>query len=86
MSRSWLLEAILIVGRELSLNVVAKGLQTREQVSAIYGMGCTMAQGAFMGEPAAPEEVEAVLERKIPISKPSATSTAPALWPEGPSR
>jgi diguanylate cyclase (GGDEF)-like protein len=84
--RSWLLEAILIVGRELSLKVVAKGLETREQVSALHGMGCTMAQGAFMGEPAAPGEVEAVLETKIPISKPSTANTAPALWPEGPSR
>ena len=49
--RSWLLEAILIFGRDLSLTVIAKGIETQEQLSRLKAMGCGMAQGYFMGEP-----------------------------------
>jgi diguanylate cyclase (GGDEF)-like protein len=49
--RSWLLEAILHFGRDLSLTVIAKGIETREQLANIQAMGCTMAQGFFLGEP-----------------------------------
>ena len=49
--RSWLLEAILIVGRDLSLTVIAKGIDTYEQMAALQAMGCTMAQGYLMGKP-----------------------------------
>jgi len=56
--RSWLLEAILVFGRDLSLTVVAKGVETQEQASALQAMGCTMAQGYFLGEPAPGDAVE----------------------------
>ena len=49
--RNWLLEAILIVGRDLSLTVIAKGIETFEQMTTLETMGCTMAQGLFMGKP-----------------------------------
>jgi diguanylate cyclase (GGDEF)-like protein len=48
--RDWLFEAIMMVGRELSLTVIAKELQTTEQLSAVQAMGCTMAQGQAFGE------------------------------------
>jgi diguanylate cyclase (GGDEF)-like protein len=51
--RSWLLEAILVFGRDLSLTVIAKGVESQEQVDALQSMGCTMAQGFFLGEPVA---------------------------------
>jgi diguanylate cyclase (GGDEF)-like protein len=56
--RSWLLEAILVFGRDLSLTVVAKGVESQEQAAALHAMGCTMAQGYFLGEPASVESVE----------------------------
>jgi diguanylate cyclase (GGDEF)-like protein len=56
--RSWLLEAILVFGRDLSLTVVAKGVESQEQAAALQAMGCTMAQGFFLGEPASGESVE----------------------------
>ncbi len=49
--RHWLLEAILVFARDLSLTVVAKGIETGEQVTALQEMGCTLAQGHFFGEP-----------------------------------
>jgi diguanylate cyclase (GGDEF)-like protein len=56
--RSWLLEAILVFGRDLSLTVVAKGVESHEQLAALREMGCAMAQGYFLGEPAPGDEVE----------------------------
>jgi EAL domain-containing protein (putative c-di-GMP-specific phosphodiesterase class I) len=59
--RSWLLEAILLFGRELSLTVIAKGIETQEQLSALEAMGCTLAQGFFLAEPAPANAVEGLL-------------------------
>jgi diguanylate cyclase (GGDEF)-like protein len=56
--RSWLLEAILVFGRDLSLTVVAKGVESQDQLTALREMGCAMAQGYFLGDPAAVEDVE----------------------------
>jgi diguanylate cyclase (GGDEF)-like protein len=59
--RSWLLEAILLFGRELSLTVIAKGIETQEQVASLEAMGCKFAQGFFLGEPAPANAVEGIL-------------------------
>jgi diguanylate cyclase (GGDEF)-like protein len=56
--RSWLLEAILHFGRDLSLTVIAKGVETFEQMTALQSMGCTLAQGYFMGDPTPGNAVE----------------------------
>jgi diguanylate cyclase (GGDEF)-like protein len=64
--RSWLLEAILIVGRDLSLTVIAKGIETFEQMSSLETMGCTMAQGPFMGDPTPVEGVEGLFDVDLP--------------------
>jgi diguanylate cyclase (GGDEF)-like protein len=79
--RSWLLQAILIVGRELSLTVIATGIQTQEQLRAVQVMGCTMAQGSFMGRPAPADAVESVLQSELPAAPADPTSLA--QWSPG---
>jgi diguanylate cyclase (GGDEF)-like protein len=59
--RSWLLEAILVFGRDLSLTVIAKGVESQEQAAALQSMGCTMAQGFYLGEPVDSEGIEGLL-------------------------
>jgi EAL domain-containing protein (putative c-di-GMP-specific phosphodiesterase class I) len=56
--RSWLLEAILVFGRDLALTVIAKGVESQEQIAALQAMGCTMAQGYFLSEPVASDRIE----------------------------
>jgi diguanylate cyclase (GGDEF)-like protein len=56
--RSWLLEAILVFGRDLSLTVIAKGVESQDQVDALQAMGCTMAQGFFLGGPVPADGVD----------------------------
>jgi predicted signal transduction protein with EAL and GGDEF domain len=84
--RSWLLEAILAVGREHSLTVTATGIETDEQLSALQAMGCTMAQGALLGKPAPAEAVASILNLELPepslATSAVATSTMATSAPE----
>ena len=64
--RSWLLEAILVFGRDLALTVIAKGVESQEQLWVLKEMGCAMAQGYFMGEPAPAGSVDQLLGISIP--------------------
>jgi diguanylate cyclase (GGDEF)-like protein len=73
--RSWLLEAILVFGRDLSLTVVAKGVESQEQATELHAMGCTMAQGYFLGEPAPSDSVERLFSV---VPAPAAPAALPA--------
>jgi diguanylate cyclase (GGDEF)-like protein len=79
--RGWLLEAILAFGRDLALTVIAKGVESQEQLWALKDMGCAMAQGYFMGEPAPAAAVEQLLG--VSIVAP-ATAPAPSTVPVAP--
>jgi EAL domain-containing protein (putative c-di-GMP-specific phosphodiesterase class I) len=72
--RSWLLEAILHFGRDLSLTVIAKGIETHDQLTAVQAMGCTMAQGYLMGEPTAADKVESLLDAQFAPAQANSTS------------
>jgi diguanylate cyclase (GGDEF)-like protein len=65
--RSWLLQTILVLGRDLSLTVIAKGVESYEEMISLQSMGCTMAQGPFLGEPTPAEAVvERLLDSELP--------------------
>jgi diguanylate cyclase (GGDEF)-like protein len=65
--RSWLLQTILVLGRDLSLTVIAKGVESYEEMITLQSMGCTMAQGPFLGEPTPAEAVvERLLDSELP--------------------
>jgi diguanylate cyclase (GGDEF)-like protein len=53
-----LLEAILGVGRSLSLTVVAEGIEEHSQLQALEEMGCERAQGFLLGHPGPARDVE----------------------------
>ncbi|HWX95823.1 MAG TPA: EAL domain-containing protein [Solirubrobacteraceae bacterium] len=56
-----LLEAILGVGRALSLAVVAEGIEAQSQMTVLHEMGCEMAQGFLVGKPSPAEVAESLL-------------------------
>ncbi len=66
--RSWLLEAILVFGRDLALTVVAKGIDTYAQMTTLQAMGCSMAQGFFMGRPTPADGVESLFDEEFPAA------------------
>jgi diguanylate cyclase (GGDEF)-like protein len=61
-----LLQAILGVGRALSLAVVAEGVEDNDQLSVLEEMGCEMAQGFLLGEPSPPQTVERIMNPDTP--------------------
>jgi diguanylate cyclase (GGDEF)-like protein len=74
--RHWLLEAILVFGRDLALPVIAKGVESAEQLSELRDSGCAMAQGDYLGEPGPAASVENLLERVLTL-EPAQPSGAP---------
>jgi diguanylate cyclase (GGDEF)-like protein len=76
-----LLEAILGVGQALSLTVVAEGVETQTQLTALEEMGCQQAQGYLLGRPCAADVVEDGFTRQLqraarPVTAGSATSAS----------
>jgi len=63
--RSWLLEAILVFGRDLSLTVIATRVETEDQMTTLQALGCTMAQGSFTGKPASVDAVEGLFDGEL---------------------
>jgi EAL domain-containing protein (putative c-di-GMP-specific phosphodiesterase class I) len=76
--RNWLLQTILVLGRDLSLTVIAKGVESYEEMITLQSMGCTMAQGPFLGEPA---PAEAVVERLLDSELPAGVVAEPGPMP-----
>jgi EAL domain-containing protein (putative c-di-GMP-specific phosphodiesterase class I) len=64
-----LLEAILGLGKVLSLAVVAEGIEQQEQLDALAAMGCEMVQGHLLGEPAPAEAIERMLRRDPALTR-----------------
>jgi diguanylate cyclase (GGDEF)-like protein len=75
--RSWLLQAILVVGRDLDLTVIATGIETHEQMTTLQALGCTLAQGDLMGKPTSVDAVESLFDTDLPTAAPAAF-TSPA--------
>jgi diguanylate cyclase (GGDEF)-like protein len=74
--RSWLLQAILVVGRDLDLTVIATGIETHEQMTTLQTLGCTLAQGDLMGKPTPVDAVESLFHSDLPVAP--APSVSPA--------
>jgi diguanylate cyclase (GGDEF)-like protein len=56
--------AVIALGRELKLSVVAEGIEESAQATQLRCLGCPKAQGFFFHEPLPVAEVEALLRRK----------------------
>ena len=57
--------SIIALGRSLDLNVVAEGVETRDQYDHLQGLGCAMAQGYLMHRPAPPDTIGRLLEGNV---------------------
>ena len=57
-----IVQAILALGSTLSINVVAEGIETSEQVDALLDLGCVFGQGYLLSYPLTPADVRAALQ------------------------
>lgn len=53
--------SLIGVAAQLGVEVVAEGVETGEQLEALCGLGCRMAQGFWFALPATPETVESTI-------------------------
>ena len=56
-----IVQAILALGSSLSINVVAEGIETSEQVDALLDLGCVFGQGYLLSYPLTPADCVAAL-------------------------
>ena len=48
--------AVINMGRDLGVSVIAEGVETKKQLDGLASLGCHSAQGFFLGEPRAIDE------------------------------
>lgn len=58
-----LLEAIVNIGRVLSLVTIAEGIEEPSQLATVRGLGCDLAQGYLLGRPLPSEEAQRIIGR-----------------------
>ena len=57
------LESVIRLGNSLGIEIVAKGIESEEQLTALAQMGCTLGQGPLLAAPMEPEYALALAER-----------------------
>jgi diguanylate cyclase (GGDEF)-like protein/PAS domain S-box-containing protein len=58
-----IVSAVINLAHSLGLRVVAEGVETREQLAALQGLGCDQAQGFYWSRPMMPAEARDWVER-----------------------
>jgi diguanylate cyclase (GGDEF)-like protein/PAS domain S-box-containing protein len=56
-----IVEAIVALGHALGMTIVAEGVETREQLDIVRGIGCDLVQGFLFAPAMAPEDAERLL-------------------------
>ena len=75
-----IVEAIVAIARSFDLAVIAEGVETREELSTVRALGCTLVQGYLVARPLRPERVIEFVDgydQTLVFSAVSDTSTAP---------
>ena len=62
-------EAIIAMGRSLSLTIVAQGVETREQADFLRDHACDEFQGFYFNAPVPPDEFARVLKAQADVQK-----------------
>ena len=65
LSAARLLNAVLAVGRDRDIRVVAKGIETTEQLALLARLGCPAGQGFLFARPMDPADAEVYLRQKL---------------------
>ena len=58
-----IVSAIIMMGKKLGLEIVAEGVETKEQLEFLKSQGCHLMQGYYFSEPVKEIEIEEMLDR-----------------------
>jgi diguanylate cyclase (GGDEF)-like protein/PAS domain S-box-containing protein len=78
--------AIVRMAQALEIEVIAEGVETREQADALRALNCVLAQGFYFHQPLAPQVLSDLLEAEHSGFGNGAPSLAMSLGPAAPSR
>lgn len=56
-----IVQTIIMLGHNLGMDIVAEGVETKEQLERLRGLGCEYGQGYFFSKPQSPEAIEKLL-------------------------
>jgi EAL domain-containing protein (putative c-di-GMP-specific phosphodiesterase class I) len=62
-------EAIIAMGKTLSLTVVAEGVETQEQMDFLQERACDEMQGFYLSKPVVPEQFAELLRTYVPTQQ-----------------
>ncbi|HEV7899448.1 MAG TPA: bifunctional diguanylate cyclase/phosphodiesterase [Planosporangium sp.] len=62
-SNDTLLPALISLGHDLGLSVVAEGIETAAQAERLTGLGCDLGQGFHLGRPTTADKIAALVSR-----------------------
>ncbi|QEY32046.1 EAL domain-containing protein [Synechococcus sp. RSCCF101] len=74
-------DAVIALSRALNLEVIAEGVETRQQAEFLGSRGCGIAQGYFYGRPMTAEAMQAALVVQGGFQAPAITSPSPGADP-----
>jgi diguanylate cyclase (GGDEF)-like protein/PAS domain S-box-containing protein len=63
-----IVSAVAGLGRSLSIDITAEGIETRDQLIMVRASGCTEAQGYLFGKPVSAADLARILEQHNPAS------------------
>ena len=66
---AFIVEAVIGMARALQLNVVAEGIETKEQLKRLRELGCDIGQGYYFSKPMPTEKVADFLMGSMTLSK-----------------
>jgi diguanylate cyclase (GGDEF)-like protein len=66
-----IVKAVIAMAHHLSLRVVAKGVETKDQLELLHSFGCDEAQGVYLCKPLSPGEIQNLFFAGTRFSKPS---------------
>ncbi len=78
-----LVGSVIDLGRTLGMDVVAEGVETREQMAVLTGLGCSFLQGWLIGRPAPAAAMAALVDGFDPavLADPAAAAAPPVAVP-----
>jgi len=62
-----MVKAIIDLGRNLGMRLVAEGVETEREATILEGMGCDGAQGYYFSRPLAPQKLAPLLETRASV-------------------
>ncbi|MNU92400.1 Cyclic di-GMP phosphodiesterase Gmr [compost metagenome] len=63
-SKKAIIQAIITLGQQLNLELVAEGVETIEQSEFLNGLGCSIMQGYYYGKPMNEDQIREWLSRR----------------------